>query len=107
VKPSAALPGDPIIHAAALAYASDSGMVATVDMRYGMWSPGGSTASLDHAIWWHHPPKFDDWLLYHSESPAANNARALIFSAMYNRQGIRVASVAQEGLFRQANTRTR
>ena len=102
VKPSAALPADPIIHAAALAYASDSGMVATVAMRYGMWSPGGATASLDHAIWWHHPPRFDDWLLYHSESPAANSARALILSSMYNRDGVRVASVAQEGLFRKA-----
>lgn len=102
VRPSAVLPDDPLIHAAALAYASDSGMVATVAMRYGMWSPGGATASLDHAIWWHHPPKFDDWLLYHSESPAAHAARAVIFSGMYRRDGVRVVSVAQEGLFRQA-----
>ncbi len=102
VRPSGPLPDDPIIHAAAIAYASDSGMVATVGMRYGAWSPGGATASLDHALWWHHPPRFDDWLLYHSESPAAHGARAIMFGGMYRRDGTRVVTVAQEGLFRGA-----
>jgi acyl-CoA thioesterase-2 len=94
------LPEDPIIHAAAVVYLSDSGLVATVAHHYGLWSPGGATASLDHAVWFHRPPRFDDWILYTSESPAAHAARGLIFAGMYNRAGERVASVAQEGLFR-------
>ena len=99
-KPSSVLPEDPLIHAAAMAYTSDSGMVATVAQAYGLWSPGGATASLDHAMWFHHPPRFDDWLLYVTDSPAAHNARALTWGHMYGRDGTLVASVAQEGLYR-------
>ncbi len=94
------LPEDPILHAAALVYLSDSGLIATVAHHYGVWMPGGATASLDHAMWFHRPPRFDDWILYASESPAAHSARGLMFAGMYNRKGERVASVAQEGLFR-------
>ena len=96
----AALPEDPLIHAAAMAYFSDSGLIATVDGGRNMWRPGGSAASLDHAIWWHYPPRFDDWLLYSSYSPVAHAARALVLGSMYNRAGVLVASVAQEGLYR-------
>ncbi|MBK6663265.1 MAG: thioesterase family protein [Thermoflexaceae bacterium] len=98
-RPVASLPEDPLIHAAALAWLSDSGMVATVAQRFGMWQPGGATASLDHAIWWHHPPRFDDWVLYATDSPIAQSARALMWGGMYSKAGVRVASVAQEGLF--------
>ena len=99
-KPVSAFPADPLIHAAAIAYFSDSGMIATVASVFGMWQPGGSTASLDHSIWWHRPPNFDDWLLYTTDSPVAHSARGLIFGSMYSQAGVRVASVAQEGLFR-------
>ena len=99
-KPVLPLPENPTLHAAAMAYFSDSGMIATVASVFGMWNPGGATASLDHAIWWHYPPSFDDWTLYVTDSPVANAARGLTWGAMYSRDGVRVASVAQEGLFR-------
>ena len=99
-KMSGQLPEDPILHAAGLVYFSDSGLVATVAHHYGIWMPGGASASLDHAMWFHRPPRFDDWVLYTSYSPAAASARGVIFAGMYNRQGERIASVAQEGLFR-------
>lgn len=104
-KPLADLPEDPIIHAATMAYMSDSGLIATVASPYGMWAPGGSSASLDHAMWWHQPPRFDDWLLYTSDSPVAHSARALILAHMYRRDGALVATVAQEGLFRMPKAR--
>ncbi|MFN0095560.1 MAG: acyl-CoA thioesterase [Dehalococcoidia bacterium] len=100
-KPVGPLPEDPIVHAAAIAYFSDSGMIATVASVLGVWQPGGATASLDHAIWWHHPPRFDDWLLYETDSPIAHAARGLIWGGMYTQDGVRTVSVAQEGLFRQ------
>jgi acyl-CoA thioesterase-2 len=105
-KPLAMLPEDPILHAAAIAYTSDSGLIATVASAYGMWAPGGSSASLDHSIWWHHPPRFDDWLLYTSESPAGHAGRALMFGHMYSRDGVLRTSVAQEGLFRRPTSRS-
>lgn len=97
----APIPDDPIIHAAFMAYFSDSGLVSTVAGAYGAWGgPTMAVASLDHAIWWHKPPRFDDWILYSSESPAASNGRGVIFASMYSRAGVRLASVAQECLVR-------
>jgi len=98
------LPEDPAVHAALLAYASDRGLIATARIphqrgrgpRPGNWA----SASLDHALWFHRPPRFDDWVLFTSESPVAHAARALIFGQMYRRDGTRIASVVQEGLIR-------
>jgi acyl-CoA thioesterase-2 len=99
-RTTSALPESPLIHAAAMVYMSDSGMVGTVGSHYGAWAPGGASASLDHTMWWHHQPRFDDWLLYVTESPAAHAARALTLGSIYTREGVLVASVAQEALFR-------
>jgi acyl-CoA thioesterase-2 len=93
------LPDEEWAHAALLAYASDRGLIATVRRAF-MGQRIGSAASLDHAMWFHSPPRFDDWLLYTSDSPVARTARALILGQIYDQQGVRVASVVQEGLFR-------
>jgi acyl-CoA thioesterase-2 len=104
-RPTSPLPEDPLLHAAAIAYFSDSGMVATVATVMGGWDPGGATASLDHAIWWHYPPRFDGWLLYVTDSPVGHAARALTWGGMYSQDGTRIASVAQEALFRRGAPR--
>ncbi len=57
-------------------------------------------ASLDHAIWFHRPIKFDDWLLYALDSPSASSGRGFCRGQIFNQQGELVASVAQEGLIR-------
>jgi acyl-CoA thioesterase-2 len=93
------LPEDPAVHAAMLAYASDRGLIATARTSHD-WRGRDFGASLDHAIWFHHAPRFDDWVLYTSQSPVAHAARALIFGQMYRRDGARIASVVQEGLLR-------
>jgi acyl-CoA thioesterase-2 len=94
------LPEDPAVHAALIAYASDRGLIATARRPHGIARGRDSSASLDHAMWFHHPPRFDDWLLYTSDSPVAQSARALIFGQMYRRDGARAVSVVQEGLIR-------
>jgi len=94
------LPDDPAVHAALMAYASDSGLIATARQPHGIPRGGMNSASLDHSIWFHRTPRFDSWLLYTSESPVAHEARALILAQMYDQSGVRVASVAQEGLIR-------
>jgi acyl-CoA thioesterase-2 len=99
MRVSGDLPEDPAIHAALLAYASDRGLIATARTST-EWTGRDFGASLDHAIWFHRPPRFDDWILYTSESPVAHAARALIFGQMYRRDGTRIASVVQEGLLR-------
>ena len=96
IKPVAAVPADPIVHLALLTFASDRAFLSTA------WRPHANLgtlhgASLDHSLWIHAPIRFDDWHLYHSHSPAAGQGRGLVQGAIYNRQGLRVASVAQEG----------
>lgn len=96
-----ALPDDPLVHAAVLVYASDRTLVNTAARPHGLPWGRRVAASLDHAVWLHRTPRFDDWVLYASQSPAAHSARGLVFGAMYRRSdGARIASVAQEGLIR-------
>lgn len=96
------LPDDPVAHAAALAYASDRTLLSTALRPVGI-IPGDPVyrgSSLDHAMWFHHPPRFDDWLLYVSDSPVAHAARGLILGSLFAPDGRHLASVAQEGLIR-------
>ena len=98
-------PEAPAIHAALLTYASDRGFIATAfagSRARRRWRGGpGLSASLDHSIWFHRPPRFDDWLLFTSESPVAHGARALIHGQIFRRDGVQIASVVQEALIRQ------
>ena len=96
------LPDDPILHNAALAYASDYSLLEPIYRRHGLaWShPGLMVASLDHAMWFHRPTRVDEWLLYVQDSPNARGARGLSLGKIFNRQGELVATVAQEGLVR-------
>lgn len=100
VKPDGALPEDPLVHAAMIVYASDRTLLSTAARPHGLTWGRRISASLDHAVWFHSPPHFGDWLLYYSHSPVARAARGLIHGAMYNREGVRVVSVVQEGLIR-------
>jgi acyl-CoA thioesterase-2 len=96
------MPDDPDMHRAALAYASDYTLLESVLRKHGMsWiTPGMSVASLDHAMWWHRPARVDEWLLYVQESPSAQGARGLATGKIFSRDGLHVATVAQEGMIR-------
>jgi acyl-CoA thioesterase-2 len=100
MRPVGPVPADRRIHEALLVYASDRTLLSTAARPHGL--PWGKrlVASLDHAMWLHRPARFDDWVLYASHSPVAHAARGLVFGAMYDRSGARIASVAQEGLVR-------
>jgi acyl-CoA thioesterase II len=97
-----ALPDDPLLHAAILAYASDMTLldVALVPHGTSVFDARIQAASLDHALWFHRPFRIDDWLLYAQDSPSASGARGFSRGAIHDRQGRLVASVAQEGLIR-------
>lgn len=98
-----ALPQDQDLHRAILTYASDFNLLATALLPHGVsfFSPGMQMASLDHALWFHGDLAMDDWLLYATDSPGAQNARGLARGAFFTRDGRLVASAAQEGLIRQ------
>lgn len=96
------VPDDPLCHQAILAYASDYGLLATALQPHGLsiHQPDLQVASLDHAIWFHRPFRVDDWLLHTMDSPAASGARGFVRASIFTRDGVLVASVAQEGLMR-------
>jgi acyl-CoA thioesterase II len=100
LRPRGTLPEDPLMHAAVIVFASDRTLLRTAARPHGLTWRLRTGASLDHAVWLHRPPRFDDWLLFASESPVAYAARALLLGAMYRRDGTRIVSVAQEGLLR-------
>jgi acyl-CoA thioesterase-2 len=94
------LPDDPLLHAAVLTFASDRGLLSTAARPHGLMWGARQGASLDHAFWLHGAARFDDWVLYTSESPIAVAGRGLVMGAMYGTDGRRIASSAQEGLIR-------
>jgi acyl-CoA thioesterase-2 len=100
MRPNGELPDDPLIHAAVLTYASDRTLLSTAARPHGLTWGRRMSASLDHAVWFHGPVTFNDWVLYASESPVARHARGLIFGSIWTPGGLRIASVAQEGLIR-------
>jgi acyl-CoA thioesterase-2 len=102
IRIGGALPDDPAIHRAALAYLSDMTLLDTALVAHGHTVSDGriQVASLDHALWLHRPFRADDWLLYVQDSPNAHGARGLTRGLLYTRAGVLAASVAQEGLMR-------
>ncbi|WP_068398546.1 acyl-CoA thioesterase [Kribbia dieselivorans] len=97
-----ALPDDPLLHAAVLAFASDYTILETIIREHQLvWSePRLRAASLDHSMWFHRPVKFDDWVLYDQHSPSAQGGRGLGIGHIYSPDGLLLASVAQEGMLR-------
>lgn len=100
MRPRGPIPDDPRLHAAVLVYASDRTLLNTAARPHGLGFGQRLAASLDHALWLHREPRFDDWVLYASHSPVAHAARGLVFGALYTRTGTRLATTAQEGLLR-------
>ncbi len=102
IRIGGALPDDPAVHRAALAYLSDMTLLDTALVAHGHTISDGrfQLASLDHALWFHRPFRADDWLLYVQDSPNAHGALGLTRGLLYTRAGALAASVAQEGLMR-------
>ncbi|MBU1379086.1 MAG: acyl-CoA thioesterase II [Alphaproteobacteria bacterium] len=94
---------DQHMHQVMLAYASDMSLLGTSIRPHGVsWNtPGFQSASLDHAMWFHQPTDFNEWHLYHQESPSASGGRGFNLGYIYRASdGALVATCAQEGLMR-------
>ncbi len=90
------------LNQSALAYASDYHFLATSLQPHGLslMNRDLRIATIDHAMWFHHPFRFDDWLLYCTESPFSGGSRGLVRGQFFDRSGRLVASTMQEGLMR-------
>ena len=102
MKATAPIPDDPALQAAVLAYASDMTLLDTSLYPHGrkVFEPEIQTASLDHAMWFHRPVNINDWILFSQDTPSSAGARGFNRGSLYSRDGLLVASCAQEGLIR-------
>ena len=94
VRARRALPADDLVHACALTYVSD----LSTGVRLG---PGlAPMASVDHALWVHHVPRVDDWLLVDLVGQVRAGRRGLYTGSIFTADGRLVATLAQEMLVR-------
>ena len=102
LKANGRLPDRPSVHRYLLAYASDFQLLGTtLDPHGESWMKAYmQVASLDHAMWFHRPFRFDDWLLYDMHSPTTGGGRGLARGRFFSRDGALVATTMQEGLIR-------
>ena len=94
------LPHDRLLHVCLLTYASDMTLLGSVIARHDLTLANVQMASLDHAMWFHHPFRADEWLLYTCYSPSASGSRGLATGRFTTQDGKLVATAVQEGLVR-------
>lgn len=85
-----------------LTYVSDYNILSVALQPHASKAHWGNlqTASLDHSMWFFRDFDFNDWLLFSLETPSTGNARGFAKGNIFTREGVLVASVAQEGLMR-------
>jgi acyl-CoA thioesterase-2 len=93
---------DPLIHTAAIMYASDFTILDSAILRHGLgWDPARvQAATLDHGMWFHAHVRADSWFLYDSQCPWTGNGRALATGSMHIQDGRRMATIVQEAVLR-------
>lgn len=102
VRTRDSLPDDRLTHLCALTYVSDLRLAGAALVRHGGHeaNPRVAIASLDHAMWFHHRFRADEWLLFVQGSPVAGGGRGLNMGQFFTSDGVLVASAVQESLLR-------
>ena len=100
MKAQGQIPDDPALHAAALAYASDTTVLDSIITTHGLsWGFDRIFAvTTNHSVWFHRPLRFDEWVLYSTTSPVAADSRGLGTGHFFDRSGQLLATVVQEGI---------
>ena len=99
-RPRQSLPDDPILHACGLAFVSDYMVVSSAQKLDEPASADSLVVTLDHAVWFHRPGTFDDWLLFSAEPASIAAGRGLARGTVHDRDGRLRASFSQEALIR-------
>ena len=98
------------LQACALAYASDDVPTEAANQSHPLRPEFPDTesayhemfvgASLDHAVWFHRPGRYDEWVLHDFQGFGISGARGLGVGRIFSREGVHLATVAQEILIR-------
>ncbi|MFE3199470.1 acyl-CoA thioesterase [Embleya sp. NPDC059237] len=95
------LPDDPLLHACAVAYATDLTFLDALVLPHantlaGRWMP---RASLDHTIRFHRPFRADEWWLFDQEGTTLHGTHGTVHGRLFDAAGRLFATVGQEALF--------
>ncbi|WAH61418.1 thioesterase family protein [Pseudomonas silvicola] len=104
IRTSKSLDLEPRLHSSVLAYLSDSwlGLTALTPHRVHKLGNDLYVSSLNHSMWFHEQGlRADGWLLVRASSPWAGQGRGLSLASVHDRHGKLLATLAQEGLYRQ------
>ncbi|EGD55941.1 acyl-CoA thioesterase [Gordonia neofelifaecis] len=102
MKADGVLPDDPLMHVAAMAYSSDTTVLDSIITTHGLsWGFDRLfAATVNHSMWFHREFRFDDWMLYSTESPVAAGSRGIGSGRFFKRDGTLATSVVQEALIK-------
>jgi acyl-CoA thioesterase-2 len=93
IRPRLQIPDNPVLHAAAIAFVSDMGLVMAAHEAGD--DPSTVPLTVDHAIWFHGSPRFDDWILLDATLTARHGDHGLVSATLTDVEGTRLASVSQ------------
>ena len=97
---------DPVLNACALAYLSDDLPTDAVFARHPARPPRDTghetfwSASLDHAIWFHHQARMSDWHLHDFTCRSLVGTHGLSVGSVFSPAGRQIATISQEVLVR-------
>jgi acyl-CoA thioesterase-2 len=91
------LDDDPLVHACLHTYTSDC-TTGFADLRLDGVPAAGP--SIDHALWFHHVSRADDWIFYECVPEKVRGHRGLYTGTAHDLEGNLVAILAQEMLLR-------
>jgi acyl-CoA thioesterase II len=95
------LPDRPLLHACAVAYATDLTILDTLVLPHAKtlgrrWIP---RSSLDHGIRFHRPFRADRWWLFDQEGTTLHGGHGTVHGRLFDESGNLFATVSQEALF--------
>ncbi|GAB19050.1 acyl-CoA thioesterase [Gordonia effusa NBRC 100432] len=102
MKTDGTMPDDPSLHVGAMCYASDTTVLDSIITTHGLsWGIDRLfAATVNHSMWFHREFRFDEWMLYATESPTAAGSRGIGSGRFFNRDGTLATSVVQEALIK-------
>ncbi|MGB3697536.1 MAG: acyl-CoA thioesterase II [Gordonia sp. (in: high G+C Gram-positive bacteria)] len=102
MKADGVLPDDPLMHVGAMAYSSDTTVLDSIITTHGLsWGIDRLfAATVNHSMWFHREFRFDEWMLYATESPVAAGSRGIGSGRFFKRDGTLATSVVQEALIK-------
>jgi len=96
MRPRAPLGDDPRLQMAALVFLADFYSHWPFERRVGDKFAHDRFRTLDHALWVHRSVRWDDWWLMETISEVAQAGRALSRRRIFTREGLLVATAAQQ-----------